>query len=51
LALVREDSPQRVHDLRRVSDAVRYMAKTGGQWRMMPHNFPPWQMVCQQARR
>lgn len=51
LALVREDSPQRVHDLREVFNAVRYMVKTGGQWRMMPNDFPPWEAVYQQARR
>jgi transposase len=51
LALVREDSPQRVYDLRLVFNAVRYVAKTGGQWRMMPHDFPPWEAVYQQARR
>jgi transposase len=51
LALVREDSPQRVHDLRQVFNALRYMVKTGGQWRFMPNDFPPWQAVYQQARR
>jgi transposase len=51
LALVREDSPQRVHDLRRVFNGLRYMVKTGGQWRFMPNDFPPWQVVYQQARR
>jgi transposase len=51
LALVREDSPQRVHDLREVFNALRYVLKTGGQWRFMPHDFPPWQAVYQQARR
>src|SRR4029434_9103126 len=51
LALVREDAPQRVHDLRTVFNALRYMAKTGGQWRMMPHDFPPWEVVYQQGRR
>jgi transposase len=51
LALVREDSPQRVHDLREVFNALRYMVKTGGQWRFMPNDFPPWAAVYQQARR
>lgn len=51
LALVREDSPQRVHDLREVFNALRYIVKTGGQWRFMPNDFPPWQVVYQQARR
>lgn len=51
LALVREDSPQRVHDLREVFNALRYLVKTGGQWRFLPHDFPPWAAVYQQARR
>ena len=51
LALLPEDAGQRVHDLRRVFDAWRYIVKTGGQWRMMPHDFPPWAAVSQQARR
>jgi transposase len=51
LALVREDAPQRVHDLRQVFNALRYMVKTGGQWRYLPHDFPPWAAVYQQARR
>jgi transposase len=33
LLLCREDSPQRKHELRTVFNAVRYMARTGGQWR------------------
>ena len=38
LALVREDSPQRVYDLRLVFNALRSMVKTGGQprWRNWP---------------
>lgn len=51
LALVREDSPQRVHDLREVFYALRYTVKTGGQWRFLPNDFPPWAAVYQQARR
>ena len=31
LLLCREDSPQRKHDLRRVFNAVRYVARPGGQ--------------------
>ena len=30
-------------DLRRVLDAIRYMARAGVGWRMLPHDFPPWQ--------
>ena len=35
LLLCREDSPQRKYDLRTVFDAVRYVARTGGQWRFL----------------
>ena len=51
LALVREDAPQRVHSLREVFNGLRYIVKTGGQWRWMPHDLPPWPIVYQQARR
>lgn len=29
-------------ELRRVVDAVFYLLRTGCQWRVLPHNFPPW---------
>jgi transposase len=32
-------------DLRDVLDALRYLARTGGGWRMLPNDFPPWQTV------
>jgi len=51
LALVREDAPQRAHSLREVFNGLRYIVKTGGQWRWMPHDLPPWPIVYQQARR
>ena len=51
LALVREDAPQRTHDLREVFDALRWIVRAGAPWRMMPHDFPPWEAVYQQARR
>jgi len=51
LALVREDAPQRAHSLREVFNGLRYIVKTGGQWRWMPHDLPPWPAVYQQARR
>jgi transposase len=51
LALVREDAPQRTHSLREVFNGLRYIVKTGGQWRWMPHDLPPWPAVYQQARR
>lgn len=51
LLLCREDSPQRKHDLRTVFDAVRYVARTGGQWRFLPRDLPPWWVVYQQMQR
>jgi len=51
LALMREDAPQREYSLRDVFDALRYVVKTGCQWDLLPHDFPPWSAVYQQARR
>src|SRR5258707_14439349 len=51
LLLCREDSPQRKHELRTVFNAVRYVARTGGQWRFLPHDSPPWYVVYQQMQR
>src|SRR5918994_7810167 len=51
LALVREDAPQRTHDLRKVFDALRWIVRAGASWRMMPNDFPPWEAVYQQTQR
>jgi len=51
LTLMREDAPQRDYPLRELFDALRYVVKTGCQWRFLPHDFPPWSAVYQQARR
>jgi transposase len=51
LTLMREDAPQRVHELRAVFNGLRWIARTGAQWRMMPHDLPPWAVVYQQAQR
>ncbi len=51
LALCREDAAQREHSLRAVFNGLRYIVKTGNQWRMMPHDLPPWPVVYQQMRR
>jgi transposase len=51
LTLMREDAPQRLHPLRELFNAMRYVVKTGCQWRFLPHDFPPWEAVYQQARR
>ena len=51
LTLMDPDAPQRRHDLRKVFNALRWIVRTGAQWRMLPTNFPPWQAVYQQAQR
>lgn len=38
-------------DLREVLNALRYMARSGGGWRMLPKDFPPWQTVYWWFRR
>jgi transposase len=51
LTLMREDAPQRSSDMREVFNAIRYVVKTGCQWRMLPHDLPEWTVAYQQARR
>lgn len=51
LTLLREDAAQRVHALRDVFDAMRWMVKAACPWRLMPGDFPPWQAVEQQSKR
>src|ERR671910_703009 len=51
LALVREDAPQRTHDLREVFNGLRWIVRSGAPWRMLPHDFPPWEAVYQQRLR
>ena len=51
LTLMRLDAPQRDHDLRDVFDALRWMARAGAGWRLLPHDFPPWAAVYQQTQR
>lgn len=51
LTLMEPDAPQRRHDLREVLNALRWIVRTGAQWRMLPTNFPPWAAVYQQTQR
>ena len=51
LCLLPEDAGQRVHNLRDVFDALRWLVRAGAPWRYLPHDFPPWPMVYQQTRR
>lgn len=33
------------HDRRAIVDGILYVVVGGNQWRMLPHDFPPWQTV------
>jgi transposase len=51
LTLMTEDAPQRVHSLREIFNGMRYIARAGAAWRMMPNDLPPWEAVYQQSQR
>jgi transposase len=51
LTLMREDAPRRDHPLREVFNGLRWLARTGAQWRLLPHDLPPWYTVSQQPQR
>jgi len=51
LTLMRPDAPQRTYELREVYNALRWIVRTGAQWRYLPHEFPPWEAVYQQTQR
>ena len=40
LALLRESSGQRDHELREVFNGLRFIVRTGAPWRFMPHDLP-----------
>jgi putative transposase len=35
----------RKHSLRSICNAIRYVQRTGCQWRLLPKDFPPWLVV------
>jgi len=51
LTLMREDAPQREHDLREVFNGLRWIVRAGAAWRMMPNDLPPREAVYQQTQR
>lgn len=36
---------KRKHNLRTIWNAIMYLVKTGCQWRMLPNDFPKWELV------
>ena len=51
VTLMTEAAPQREYRLRVVFNALRWIVRTGAPWRMLPHDFPPWEVVYQQTQR
>lgn len=51
LTLMTQQAPQRHHSLRDLFDSLRWLARAGAQWRMLPGDLPPWPAVYQQFRR
>lgn len=51
LILMKEEAPQRRHDLREIFNGLRWVVRAGASWRMLPHDLPPWEAVYQQTRR
>src|SRR5579863_3518675 len=49
LTLMSAEAPQREHSLREVFNGLRWIVRTGAQWRWLPHDLPPWYTVYQQA--
>ncbi|MFP3700458.1 transposase, partial [Burkholderia sp. SIMBA_013] len=51
LTLMHKDAPQRRYELREMFNALRWIVRAGAPWRMLPNDFPPWELVYQQTQR
>src|SRR5260221_2576236 len=49
LMVMREDAAQREYSLREVFNGLRWIIRTGAQWRMLPNDLPPWYTVNQRC--
>ncbi len=36
---------KREHSFQEILNAIFYIVRSGSAWRMLPHDFPPWQTV------
>src|SRR6266699_1614626 len=51
LLLLPEDAGQRTYSLHEVFNGLRWIARAGAPWCMMPNDLPPWYIVYQQTQR
>jgi len=49
LTLMTADAPQRSTALRERFNGLRWFVQRVAQWRLMPHDLPPWAAVYQQT--
>src|SRR5205085_2839061 len=45
------NAPQRIYPLRELFNGLRWIVRTGAQWRYLPNDLPPWPTVYQQTQR
>ncbi len=50
LPAARHGGRPRTTDVRAVVNAIFYLLRTGCQWRLLPHRFPPWGTVYHYLR-
>lgn len=48
LTLMTEDAPKQVSSLRQVFNGLRYIVRTGVQWRFMPNDLSSWHRIYQE---
>jgi transposase len=46
-----EEAPQRQYSLRKVSNALRWIVRSGAPWRFLPADITPWRVVYEQTQR
>ena len=51
VTLLTEDAPQQTHPVREVFNGLRWIARAGAPWRMLPNDLPPWEAVYQPTHR
>ncbi|MBB5866517.1 IS5 family transposase [Xanthomonas sp. 3058] len=51
LTLMDVQAPQRKYELRAMFNALRWIARAGAPWRLLPNDFPPWEAVYHQTQR
>ena len=48
---IQNDARKRQYEIRKIWDAIFYIVKSGCQWRMLPRDYAPWELVYYYYRR